>query len=376
MRNRVGSPAAAIVLVLGALLATMSQIGCDSGGTTNEPTITAKPQAPQTPPTPLPYIAEDVTYPNPRANITLAGTLTYPRTGAPFPSVVLILGSGRLTRDCEVAGKKIFLVLADYLTQRGFAVLRVDKRGIGASTGDYLAVTSNELGDDVLAGIEFMKGDVRIDPKRIGVFGLSEGGLLGPAVANASPDVAFVVAAGGPALVGEQIFLTQGDLVGRARGETEELLALRRDFASKYNVFVRLGESREQLKVRLQELSKDYPASIQEQLRLGEEVATSPWYRFYIDYDPAPALAKLEAPILFFIGEKDLQVSTDSLPVAENALREGGNKDFLVKELPGINHAMHTSDTGNPDDYGKSAEVIAPVVLTLVGDWIEARTRR
>jgi uncharacterized protein len=248
-----------------------------------EPTD-ARPSRPQEPVRPFPYTEELITYQNPRASVTLAGTLTYPSSGGPFPTVLLILGSGRLTRDCVVADHKIFLVLADHLTRRGFAVLRVDKRGLGESTGDYLATTSNELADDVLAGVEYLKTLPQVDSKRLGLMGISEGGLLAPAVANATKDVSFVVALGGPAVPGERVLDTQDELIGRAQGFSELEIQQARTFIHQYQVFVRQGQSREQLSQRLDELLQQLPvpeAYRRGNVIAGQEVLTSPWYRFH-----------------------------------------------------------------------------------------------
>jgi len=145
------------------------------------------------------YVAVPVTYDSPvAAGVKLAGALTCPKTCGPFPAAVLIAGSGRLDRDETVAGHAIFAVVADYLTRRGVAVLRFDKRGISRSTGDYTLATTKEFADDVLAGVEFLKSRAEVSPTRIGLVGHTEGAILGPLVATRSTDVAFVVALGGP----------------------------------------------------------------------------------------------------------------------------------------------------------------------------------
>ena len=151
------------LFVLFLLLATFSACGCSGTPTPQE---SAKVNRPQEPKKPYPYTETEVAYANPRAGVTLAGTLTTPKGKGPFPAVLLILGSGRLERDEVVANHKIFLVLSDYLTRRGLAVLRVDKRGLGKSSGDYTLATSEDLADDVLAGVEFLRNRRDIAPDR------------------------------------------------------------------------------------------------------------------------------------------------------------------------------------------------------------------
>jgi len=139
---------------------------------------------PQEPKKPYPYKEEEVTYENKEAGITLAGTLTFPFEKGPFPAVLLITGSGAQDRDETAANHKPFLVLADYLTRLGIAVLRVDDRGVGGSTGDFLQATSEDFAGDVLAGIEYIKSRKEIDPRQIGLVGHSEGAIIAPMVAS------------------------------------------------------------------------------------------------------------------------------------------------------------------------------------------------
>lgn len=115
------------------------------------------PLRPQEPKSVISYDAEEVKYSNLTANAILAGTLTLPRSEKPSPAVLLIAGSGPIDRDETVFGHKPFLVLADHLTKQGFAVLRIDKRGIGQSTGNYDIATTEDFAADALAGVEYLK---------------------------------------------------------------------------------------------------------------------------------------------------------------------------------------------------------------------------
>ena len=161
----------------------------------------AEAQRPQDPQRPYPYDEEEVIYDNIEAGIQLAGTLTLPRSEAPFPVALLISGSGLQDRNEALAGHRPFLVLADFLTRRGIAVLRFDDRGGFQSTGNFEAATSEDFASDVLAGVEFLKSRREINPRQIGLIGHSEGGLIGPMVAAQSPDVGFIVMMAGPGLV-------------------------------------------------------------------------------------------------------------------------------------------------------------------------------
>jgi hypothetical protein len=112
---------------------------------------------PQEPKEPFPYNSEEVLFENEVDGVVLAGTLTFPKEGNNFPAVVMISGSGGQDRNEELLGHKPFLVISDYLTQNGIAVLRFDDRGIAQSTGDHSKATSEDFAKDVLAAVEFLK---------------------------------------------------------------------------------------------------------------------------------------------------------------------------------------------------------------------------
>jgi hypothetical protein len=130
---------------------------------TTEPLVLKRPQEPKPP---FPYVSEEVGYDNPQAaGVHLAGTLTKPKGEGPFPAVLLITGSGAQNRDEEIFGHKPFFVLADYLTRRGIAVLRVDDRGVGGSTGDFKTSTTEDFAGDVMAGVRYLLARPDIDKK-------------------------------------------------------------------------------------------------------------------------------------------------------------------------------------------------------------------
>jgi len=183
---------------------------------------------PQEPKKPYPYREEEVVYENEKAGVKLAGTLTLPPSGGPFPAVLLITGSGAQDRDEKAFGHRPFLVLADYLTHRGIAVLRVDDRGVGGSTGNSLTSTSEDFAGDVLAGVEYLKKHKEINPEQIGLLGYSEGGLIAPLAAAQSKDVAFIVLMAGPGLTGEEILQRQTALILKANGVSDSAIAKNR----------------------------------------------------------------------------------------------------------------------------------------------------
>ena len=342
---------------------------------------------PQEPKKPYPYIEKKVAYTNLKAGVKLVGTLTLPSDKSVFPVVLLITGSGPQDRNETVFGHRPFLVLADYLTRQGIAVLRVDDRGVGESTGYFSQATSEDFASDVLAGVEYLKTCKEIDPKKIGLIGHSEGGVIAPMVAVKSPDVAFIVLMAGTGLTGEEILYLQGALISRAMGATEEDIAKSRQFNAKIFSIVKEEEDNEIAKKRLQQMAMAYLAELsdEEKSRIGvsEEFLKaqlqnllSPWSRFFLTYDPKPTLTKVKCPVLAINGEKDLQVPPrENLIVIEEALKSGGNQDYTIKEIPYLNHLFQTAQTGVPSEYAMIEETISPVALKIIGDWILEQTR-
>ena len=343
---------------------------------------------PQMPQKPYPYNDEEVEYVNEKAGIKLTGTLTTPKTGAPFPTVMLITGSGAQNRDEEIFGHRPFLVLADYLTRKGIAVLRVDDRGVGGSGGTISRSTTEDFAGDVLSGIKFLKSRGEIDSTKIGLVGHSEGGIIAPMVASNSDDVSFIVLMAGTGLTGEEILYLQGALIAKANGADEETIAQSRIRQEK--LFSILKKESDSLKV-IQKLKQVLLESVEEfneteKEKLGEmgsqievqlKQLASKWLRFFLTYDPKIALKKVRCPVLAINGEKDLQVPPkENLAAIEDALKSGGNKNYSVKELPGLNHLFQTATTGSPTEYARIGETISPSALKIIGDWVLELTKK
>jgi len=342
---------------------------------------------PQHPKKPYPYVEEEVTFENAKAGIKFSGALTLPPGKGPFPAVLLIAGSGAHDRDETIMGHKPFLVLADHLTRKGIAVLRVDDRGVGGSTGKKLESTSVDLAGDALAAVAFLKGRPAINPKQIGLIGHSEGGIIGPLAASQSADVAFVVMLAGTGLPGEEILYLQGQAILKAMGATARQLDDQRTIQKLMFQVLReekdADKAKKLINQRIDEMFAKLPPEerkTQEKAQRGMVVGqvgllVTPWFRYFLDHDPRPALRRLRVPVLAVIGDKDVQVlPKENLKAIEDALREGGNSDFTVKELPNLNHLFQTSKTGALSEYGQNEETFAPAALNLVADWILQRT--
>jgi pimeloyl-ACP methyl ester carboxylesterase len=342
---------------------------------------------PQDPKKPYPYREEEVAYENKKAGVKFAGTLTLPKGKGPFPAALLITGSGPQNRDEELFGHRPFLVLADHLTRRGIAVLRVDDRGVGGSTGKTMDSTSADFAEDALAGVEFLKGRKEINPKQIGLVGHSEGGLVGPLAASQSKDVAFVVMLAGTGVPGEDIMYIQSRLIWKAAGGNEPFLKLLRrsqeilaravkDEKGGAGAEKRFKQLWGEEVAKLSEEEKKTAARVEKEgLRAWLGLIRTPWGRSFLALDPRPALRKVSCPVLALFGEKDLQVPPrENLPEVAKALAEGVCKDFTLTQILGANHLFQTCKTGSPSEYGRIQETMSPVVLWTISDWILERT--
>jgi hypothetical protein len=329
---------------------------------------------PQTPSKPYPYREEEISFSNAAAGVSLAGTLTLPKGAGPFPAALLIAGSGPHDRDEALANHRPFLVLADHLTRRGIAVLRYDKRGIGKSTGSADRATTLDLAADAQAAIAYLKTRKEIDPAKIALIGHSEGAMIAPLLASQTKDVAWVVLLAAPATIGEDTLLHQSELIGRAAGLTDEQLEASLDFDHAAYDLVRTETDTAVLNEKLNALVKASglaaampPAVLEPQLRMME----SPWFRFFLDYDPLPNLKALHVPVLALYGQKDLQVPVKpNLALLRLALQDGGNKDADVRELPELNHLFQHAYSGTPTEYAAIEETFSPEALQIISAWL------
>jgi len=320
------------------------------------------------------YHVETVSLPAAVAGVTLAGTYSAPKGEGPFPAVVLIAGSGPNTRDEDVFGHKVFLVLADALNRAGIAVLRYDKRGVGASTGAYAQATTADFASDAEVAARWLSA--RKDVKTIGLIGHSEGGIIAPIVANRDPAVKFIVMLAGSGVRGDRILLGQQESIGRASGLPESVLS--QAAAANRLIYDAIIADPDHAATAARTViaaqlppgqTTDTPA-----IDAMIQQVTTPWMVHFLTYDPQPELKKLKTPVLAVIGEKDLQVpAAENLPAISAALK--GNPDATVSELPGLNHLFQTAVTGAPSEYAGIEETFAPSALKLISDWISARTK-
>ena len=336
---------------------------------------------PQEPKPPYPYAEKEVEFSNDKFNIILAGSLTIPQGKGPFPAVIMITGSGAQNRNEEILGHKPFMVITDWLTRKGFAVLRYDDRGIGKSQGNYAAATSADLATDAAAAFSFLKADPDIDPGMIGFIGHSEGGLIAPIVASEKNDVAFIVSLAGPGLSGDRIIFRQSADISRASGLSDE--EIKESLSINQKLFPILKKepdntkASEKMIASYEEILKKKKTSPEDtekaikQLHASLNPASLTWLRYFISTNPADFWKKVKCPVLALNGEKDLQVSADeNLPAIEKALKSSGNISVKTMVLPGLNHLFQHCTTGSPSEYSSIEETFSPEALKIISDWI------
>ncbi|MHA3789868.1 alpha/beta hydrolase family protein [Flavobacterium hauense] len=344
--------------------------------------VETKAKRPQTPKAPFPYYTEDVTFKNEKAGITLGGTLTLPKKEGNYPVVILISGSGAQNRDEEILEHKPFLVIADHLTRNGIGVLRYDDRGVGASGGNPVNNTSADFATDTQAALDYLKTRKEVNKKKIGLIGHSEGGLIAQLIAEKNPDIAYIVMLAGPGIHGSELMVLQNYLVGKADGIPEsELTAMGVTLRKAYSI---IGTEND-VNIRkatvndifTKEFGPFFASKGVPKDEIGRVVAaqteqlTSPWFVYFLRYDPARVIEKIKCPILALNGSKDIQVAADAnLDGIKKAAEKGGNKKVVTKKLMNLNHLFQECTTGSIQEYGEIEQTIAPVVLNDITAWI------
>ena len=332
-----------------------------------------KPKAaarPQYPTAPFPYDSEEVTVAS--GEVKLAGTFTHPKQGGPFAAILLVTGSGPQDRDETVFNQKPFLVISDFLTRAGYAVLRLDDRGTAKSTGDFSAAGLPEFTGDALASVAWLKA--RPDVKRIGILGHSEGGMVGPLAAVRSDDIAFVIMLAGPAQPFDELLAEQSEGLMRAAGAAESTIQESLEIQRQVIAILRQEPDRVKARERLRQVAADQKAKnpqLAAQFEAGSARLLTPEILSAFAYSPAETLAKLRCPVLALFGGKDLQVPADSnLRAAAAAFTAGHVASFTLVKLSGLNHLFQTAKTGNITEYAQSEETISPRALDTIAAWL------
>ena len=342
----------------------------------------------QTPKTPFPYAVKDFLYEGVNTKLTYGATLTYPNDNAKHPLIILITGSGRQDRDETIFDHKPFAVIADFLTKQGFAVLRVDDRGAGKSSGDFSQSTTADFGLDVEEHINYAKTLSMVDANKIGLLGHSEGGLIAPMVAARNKSVAFVILMAGPGVSIAELMASQNEMVLKSAGISQAAIDAYLPLYKQIMQACIIAKDKQTAITNTNELTKVWfdktdKAYVKTTTNIGSELdidkfatamaetLSTNWWKYFAAYNPQPVLQKLKCPVLAINGSADIQVpASDNLKGIEAALKKAGNKQFVIKQFEGLNHLFQKCSKCTVPEYGELDITIEPEVLDYIGAWL------
>ncbi|WP_375435347.1 alpha/beta hydrolase family protein [uncultured Hymenobacter sp.] len=323
-----------------------------------------------------PYREDDVNFTNAAAKLRLAGTLTIPAGAGPFPAVVLISDSGPQNRDAGEQEYRMFSILADYLTRRGIAVLRFDDRGVGRSQGSYFNATTIDMVGDAQAAMGFLRSQNLINPEQVGFIGHGEGAnvaLLAAADANAAKP-AFVVSLAGYGLPGRHVLVQQQleimRLIGANPAQVKAALALHVDMIDIIRQTPNDAQARGKVAATLRNSNTDLDPHM---ARARAIQLTSPWSRYFIDFEPARKLPGVKCPVLALNGTNDLQVeASGNLAMLRRGL--SNSRDVKTQKITGVNHWLQPMQEEWALVNGEQQPTFSPKALEVMREWIAART--
>lgn len=306
---------------------------------------------------------EDVTFRN--GPVELAGTLFTPLVKGPHPALVVVHGSGPADRGASFP-------FVWFLVRHGIALLVYDKRGVGLSSGDWKTSSFEALADDAVAAVRFLKGRPEIDARRIGVFGVSQGGWIAPLAASRSNDVAFVISVSGPGVTPAEetvdFLKNELQLAGLTARDIDEAVRL----TSTAFEYVRSGEGWDAYLAARQKVMNEpwFPY-----LGLSDDRGDWHWElrRLTNDYDPIPALKRTRCPTLAFFGGLDTNVvAMKSIEKWSSALGESDSKDFTIVLLGQGNHLLMEAETGSMFEFPQLRNLI-PDYRRILLEWLSSR---
>ena len=356
---------------------------------TNQPTELYRPQTPKPP---YSYVSEDVIYYNKDKSIQYGATITMPKGKGPFPAILLITGSGQQNRDEELFGHKPFAVIADYLTKRGYLVMRVDDRMVGQTTGDITNATTADFATDVMQGVNYLETRKEVDKKKIVLMGHSEGGLIAPMVAAKRKDIYAIVLLAGPGVEIPQLMEEQSAAMLENSSPNEETLhQYKKLYRSMENAVLAAKDSidvKNRLGLVVDAWLKTTAPEIVETVGINDEktkdeyirsfvgIYKNSWFYYFLHVDPAVYLEKLSCKVLAINGEKDVQVIAKSnLEGIKASLQKSKSHSYEIKELPGLNHLFQQCVTCTSNEYGVLTETIAPIALQTIGNWLDKNVK-
>lgn len=310
----------------------------------------------------------EVTVENLSNPATLAGTLSVPDHCPPIAALVFATGSGPQNRDEEVFGLKPFKTLADSLAAHGYAVLRMDDRGVGESTGcDFSEVNTEVLASDVAAGLAALDSLVPGVPR--GVLGHSEGGLIAMILA---PQADFIITLAGPAWSGDSIVMSQTRAVAVASSPDGSwpMEGLQRSILDVAKSTTPAALARIQISTLFaQALGETYKfPGVADKLNPQIDAMLTTWYRDFLRFDPTEYIRQVNVPWLALNGDKDTQVDVACLDRIKELCPHA---DVLV--MPSHNHMFQIAITGFPPEYLGIPYSPSPATISAIIDWLNLK---
>lgn len=336
------------------------------------------------------YKEESVIIPN--GDIKLAGTLTLPKTGSNFTTIVLITGSGPENRDEELFGFKPFEMIADNFTKKGFAVLRCDDRGVGESTGDFSTATSYDFSTDIEAMVNYLKTRKEINPKKIGVLGHSEGGMIVNLLASRNKNVAFGIMMAGTSVNGKEILESQNELISKVNGATAKEMEGSKKLATEIYKLIFDDKTtdkdwlliEEKIKAEILKESHNMKKELKDSIKNLDEYASnsaksilalykSEWMTYFIKHDPIKDIEKVNIPVLALFGEKDLQVEAKlNINAMNNLFKKTKQKNYTIKTLKEANHFFQKANSGSPSEYETLDKKFVDDFFSTIEVWLSS----
>ena len=324
-----------------------------------------------------PYRQSDVSFLNPATKNRLGGTLTVPAGEGPFAAVVLLSDSGPQGRDAEVTGYRMFGQLADYLTRHGIAVLRFDDRGVGQSGGIYTNATTADFVTDAQAALTFLRACPLVSAHRVGLIGHGEGAnvaLLTAAKPGRAP--AFVVSLAGYGQLGYEVLLRQqGEIMRLIGSDPAQVKAAQVVFQRTVGI-IRQTPDNATANTKIAALLTSTNTGIDPAMaRARASQLTSPWARYFFDFDPRAQLAKVQCSVLLLNGTADLQVSARrNMKPLHRALHRA-KRTVSEYKIIGANHLFQPIPSQWPIVNGVQQAVFSPVALQRIHKWVALETQ-
>ena len=334
------------------------------------------------------YRREEIQFPS--GDVVLAGDLTFPDGEGPFPAVVLVSGSGGQDRDSNIYGFKVFEALTRHIVGQNIAVLRLDDRGTGGSSGLWQEATLQDRAADVLAALALLQDREDIDGGHIGLVGHSEGGLVALIVANQTDGIAHLVLLATPAVRGDELLRAQQLKILEVSGADPEMFELAQTHQELVLQAVTTGEgwdaveqsvrngTRRQIEAlpeNARESIADVEAYINAAIPQQMESLRSAWFMSFVEFDPRPYVLALDVPVLALFGILDTQVPVDQNSTAmSKALDESNIPGYSLASIWPANHLFQDAETGSMDEYSTLKPEFTADFLDFLLDWLAERT--